>query len=164
MARVAVGAQALLNEGKQKMFLKLTSHSCLIDPCCYSPELQLCLWWGLMPGCPQSPQPPRHSCRCYLWAMQLMSVPLTSLTQWKPERLQRTITKHTHESSLAFLLHEEELSPVSGSRLHPKHHQVAQGQYPQERREEELTEGAFTVAWWGQTGRLHTWIMITHTV
>lgn len=54
---------------------------------------------------------------------------------------------HTHESSLAFLLHEEQLSPVGGSRLHPKHHQVAQGQHPQERREEELTQGALTVAW-----------------
>lgn len=43
VARVAVGAQALLNEGKQKMFSKLASHSFLIDPRRYSPELQLCL-------------------------------------------------------------------------------------------------------------------------
>lgn len=73
--------------------------------------------------------------------MQLMSAPVAS------GQLQLTITMHTHESSLAFLLHEEELSPVSGSCLHPEHHQVAQGQHPQERRQEELSQGAHTVAW-----------------
>lgn len=73
--------------------------------------------------------------------MQLMSAPVAS------GQLQLTITMHTHESSLAFLLHEEELSPVSGSCLHPEHHQVGQGQHPQERRQEELSQGALTVAW-----------------
>lgn len=77
----------------------------------------------------------------------------------KPVRLreiserQWTFKMHTHESSLAFFLHEEQLSPVSGSCLHPEHHQVAQRQHPQERGEEELTQGAFTVAWWVQRGR-----------
>lgn len=56
---------------------------------------------------------------------------------------------HTHENSLAFLLHEEQLSPVSGRCLHPEHHQVAQRQQPQERGEEELPQGALTVAWGG---------------
>lgn len=54
---------------------------------------------------------------------------------------------HTHKSGLAFFLHEEQLSPVSGSRLHPEHHQVAQREHPQVRRKEEFTQGALTVAW-----------------
>lgn len=62
-----------------------------------------------------------------------------------------TMNTRTHESSLAFLLHEEQLSPVGGSRLHSKHHQVTQRQHPQERREEEFTQGAFTASWWAQT-------------
>lgn len=57
---------------------------------------------------------------------------------------------HTHENRLALLLHEEQLSPVSGSCLHPKHHQVAQRQHPQERGEEELPQGALPVAWAGE--------------
>lgn len=61
--------------------------------------------------------------------------------------MQLMILMHTHESSLAFLLHEEQLSPVSGGRLHPKHNQIPQGQHPQERREEELLQGALGVAW-----------------
>lgn len=54
---------------------------------------------------------------------------------------------HTHEHSLTLLLHEEELSPVSGCSFYPKNHQVAEGQHPQEGRGEELTQGALTVDW-----------------
>lgn len=64
---------------------------------------------------------------------------------------------HTHKSSLAFVLHEEQLSPVSGGRLHPEHHQVAQRQHPQERRQEEFAQRALTVAW--REKHRHKWII-----
>lgn len=71
--------------------------------------------------------------------------------------MQLTVRVHTHEHSLTFLLHEEELSPVGGCGFYPKNHQVAEGQHPQEGRGEELTQGALTVAWWVQAeAEVHT--------
>lgn len=56
----------------------------------------------------------------------------------------------THPSSLALLLQQEQLSPVSGSGLHPKYHQVAQRQHPQEGGQEELSQSTVPVTWWTQ--------------
>lgn len=67
----------------------------------------------------------------------------------------------THESSLALLLHEEQLSPVSGSCLHPKDHQVAQRQHPQERREQELRQGALAGTW-GVQVQTARWLTHVH--
>lgn len=103
-----------------------------------------------MRGCPQSLRPPRRSCRCYLRATR----PTSALLTGQVKISEKPIKMHTHESSLAFLLHEEQLSPVGGSSLYSKHHQVAQRQHPQERREEEFTQGALAVTWW-HTGDVH---------
>lgn len=75
------------------------------------------------------------------------------------------ITVHTHENTLTFLLHKEELSPVSGGGFYPKHHQVEEGEHPQVGRGEELTQGALTVAWWVQSTEMCTeTIIIWQTV
>ena len=89
--------------------------------------------------CCEAPNKPPHlqrthvgtACKQHSWCQHQLGY-----TKIKSEE---TYLKCTHESSLAFLLHEEQLSPVSGSCLHPKHHQVAQRQHPQEGGEEEFS-------------------------
>lgn len=65
----------------------------------------------------------------------------------------------THESRLALLLHEEQLPPIGGSGLHPKDHQVAHRQHPQEGREQEVGQGALAGTWGAQA---HTARSLNH--
>lgn len=48
----------------------------------------------------------------------------------------------THEHGLSPFLDEEELSPVGAARLHPKNDQVACGEHPEVRREQQLRQSA----------------------
>lgn len=128
----------------------MTSRSNQTSPSdCYLLEQQLCQRLNQMQGFPQSRPLPRHSCRYCLWVTQLKLEPRNNNKKTHTLQNQVSITMRTHKSCLAFLLHEEKLSPVSCCCFHAEHHQVAQRQHPKKWGEEELTQGALTVAWWG---------------
>lgn len=108
---------------------------------------QPCQRGNRLQDCPKGLQPPGHLWMSCLWGrMQWYTrrnSPMNLVLNVFLSKKWKRVLLHTSKRRLAFVLNEEQLTPVGTGSLHPEHHQIGHGQQPQVGRQQEFRQRAF---------------------